>query len=183
MLALSIWFHGVHENQFAQYSINQRNMHNNYDALIVRKRILEQYHQRYHQFHNSGFVGRENRLDWVETIRTTADELNLPHVSYTLDPQVPVAPPVTSGRASSNIKIHASSVELDIGLLHELDLLRFFRKLQNGAPGLMKVDKCSMLRQEDAGRTGTNDARIIATCKLSVFSVVTSDIPIVAAES
>lgn len=175
VLALTVWFHGVHENQYAQYSTNQRHMHSNYDALVVRKRILDKYHQRYHDFHKSGFVGRESRLDWVESIRAAADDLNLPNVTYTLDPQVPVAPPVTSARASSNMQIHASSIKLDIGLLHELDLLRFFDKFQNGAPGIMKVDECAMMRQGGAGAE-TKEARITATCKLSVFSVVTSDI-------
>ena len=183
VLAVSFWFHGTHEGQYSEYSINQRNMNDDYDALILRKRILESYHQRYDQFQKTGFVGRENRLDWVETIRTAAADLDLPHVTYSLEPQVEVVPPVSSPHTNEMLQVRASSVQVDIGLVHELDLLRFFDHLRSEAPGLMKVDECSMRRQNGGDPRLTGEANIVANCKLMVFSVVTSDILETEAES
>ena len=178
LLVFGDWYQSVHEDRYAQYSVSQKNIHNDYDALIARKRTLERYHQRYDQFRTTGFVGREDRLDWVETIRTTATDLALPYVTYSIEPQAPVIPPRTATQVDADVQVRASKVELDIGLVHELDLLRFFNQLQTEAPGLMKVDECSMMRQNSSEESRANEANIVAICKLLVFSVVTSDIPV-----
>ena len=74
-LGASQWFQWFHEDHYARYTVDQQNMHDNYDALIVRRRILESYHQRYDELQATGFIGREKRLDWVETIRSAAAAL------------------------------------------------------------------------------------------------------------
>ena len=170
------WLHGEQESVFEQISVNQDIMHQDYDALVFRRRLVDRYHRRYEQFHDLGFVGRESRLDWIETMRQTSSQLILPSVSYAIEPQLKVIAPVESIMAGEEIQIHLSRLQLEIGLVHEIDLLRFFDELQRNAPGLIKVDECALTWQGEASGAPKVAANIQANCSILIFSVVTSDI-------
>lgn len=176
VLGVSVWLHGEQETLFTQISANQGAMHEDYDALIYRRRLVDRYHRRYEQFYEVGFVGRESRLDWVETLRETSVDLILPRVSYAIEPQLKVVAPVESIMAGEDIQIHLSRLALEAGLVHELDLLRFIDELQRNAPGLIKVDRCDLTWQADRAEKLSAGANILADCSILIFSVVTSDV-------
>lgn len=177
VLAATLWFHSAQEKAYAQYSVNQDAMHDSYDALVARRRILERYHKRYDEYRLTGFVGQESRLEWVDTIHSSVAQLDVPHVAYAIEPQLEVIAPVMSSHAAdADIKIYVSRIALEIGMVHELDFVRFFERLRSEVPGLMKVDKCKMDRIVDISEKTTIDANISANCSLMLFSVITSDI-------
>lgn len=176
VLVTGFWFHEQQLGRYSQFSDNRSAVHEDYDALIYRRRLIDRYHRRYQRFHELGFVGRESRLDWVETLRTTTSELTLPRVTYAIEPQLRVVAPVRSIASEADDQIHVSRLELDIGLVHELDLLRFFDELQNNAPGLIKVDGCDLTWQVDESESINAEANILASCSILIFSVITSDV-------
>lgn len=182
LLAFSAWYHNAQLHKHEVYSANQNAISDDYDALVYRRRLLDRYHRRYQELRDLGFVGKERRLDWIETIRSAAKDLDLPNVSYSLEPQREVVRPVDSASSTAEIQIYLSQVELELGLLHELDMLRFFDRLEAEAPGLMKVDRCDLSRQQGAAEKLTADINIVADCSLSMFSVITSDIVFAATE-
>lgn len=137
-LVIAMWLHDRQERQFDELTANHNAMHEDYDALVYQRQLVDRYHRRYQRFHDIGFVGRESRLDWVETLRTTSNALNVPRVSYSIEPQLEVIPPVRSVLGGEEIQLRASKVLLEMGLLHELDLLRFFDSLQASAPACSK---------------------------------------------
>lgn len=176
LLGASIWLHGEQESLHTQISVNQGALHEDYDALVYRRRLVDRYHRRYEQFYELGFVGEESRLDWIETLRETSIDLTLPRVTYAIEPQLKVVAPVESILAGEDIQIHLSRLELEVGLLHELDLLRFFDELQRNAPGLIKVDQCALAWQAESADKLSVGANILADCSILIFSVVTSDV-------
>lgn len=159
-----------------QFSANQTVVQEDYDALVYRRRIVERYHRRYQQFSELGFVGIESRLDWIETLRSSARGLTLPRVSYIIEPQLNVVAPVESILAGNDISIHVSKLELEMSLVHELDLLRFIDELQQNAPGLMKVNGCELDWQSEAESKLAAVPNILATCSIDIYSVITSDV-------
>ena len=175
-LAAGMWVHGERQELYAQISVNQDVMHQDYDALVFRRRLVDRYHHRYEQFNELGFVGRESRLDWIETMRETSTDLTLPRVSYAMEPQLKVVAPVESIMAGEDIQVHLSRLQLEMGLVHEIDLLRFFDELQQKAPGLIKVDRCDLAWQAESAAKATVGANILADCSILIFSVVTSDV-------
>ena len=175
VLAATLMFHGAQQAAYATYTVNQDAVHDSYDALIQRRRILERYHYRYDDYRSSGFVGHESRLEWADTIRAAVSQLDVPQVSYTLEPQLEVIAPVASNHVDPNLKIYASRIALEIGIVHELDFLRFFEKLRAEIPGILKVDRCNMSRTGDAGGKATTDVNISVDCALMLYSVITSD--------
>jgi len=168
--------HDAQSQAFSKLSVNQEAIHEDYDALIFRKRLVDRYHRRYLQFHELGFVGRESRLDWVETLRIATEQLTLPRVSYAIEPQLKAIAPVESLSSGDEIQVYQSRLSLEMGVVHELDLLRFFDELQSKAPGLIKVDECKLDWQADEGQRLRAGPNIQATCAIKIFSVVTSDV-------
>ncbi len=160
-----------------QLTTNQVVMQEDYAALVQRRRIVDRYHRRYQQFSTLGFVGMESRLDWIETLRESSGELTLPRVSYVIEPQLNAIAPVESILAGDNVSIHVSRMELEMSLVHELDLLRFVDELQRNAPGLLKVDRCELVWQTDPQQALTADVNIGANCTLAIYSVITADVP------
>lgn len=175
-LFAGIWLHAEKRELYAQISVNQDVLHQDYDDLVFRRRLVDRYHRRYEQFNEVGFVGRESRLDWIETMRETSTDLTLPRVSYAMEPQLKVVAPVQSILAGEDIQIYLSRLQLEMGLVHEIDLLRFFDELQQKAPGLIKVDRCDLTWQAESAAKAAVGANILADCSILIFSVVTSDV-------
>jgi hypothetical protein len=176
LLLASIWLHEHEATLFTQTTADQGALHEDYDSLVYRRRLVDRYHRRYDEFYRLGFVGRERRLDWIETLRETRQDLTLPRVSYAIEPQLQAIAPVESIRASENVQIHVSRVRLEIGLVHELDLLNFIAELQRKAPGLIRVQGCDLVWQSATEEKLTVAANILAVCSLQMYSLVTSDV-------
>lgn len=176
LLAAGIWLHGQKTALLAELNTNQDAMHEDYEALVYRRRLVDRYHRRYETFHELGFVGIESRLDWIETMREASTSLTLPRVSYAIEPQLDVVAPVESMRSADGISLHLSRLQVQMGLVHELDLLRFFDDLQTKAPGLLSVDRCDLEWQADPRSPLDVRANIHADCSILIFSVITSDV-------
>lgn len=175
-LAAALWAHDYQRVRYDELAANRNAVHADYDALVDQRRIVDRYHRRYERFDELGFIGRESRLDWVETLRLTAEELSLSRLSYAIEPQFEVIPPVQSVLGGGDLQIRASKVLLELGLLHELDLLRFFDELQVSAPGLIKVDHCELSWEVEPGGRANNNANLSASCAVQLYSVITSDV-------
>lgn len=181
VVAAAVLFAGMslrhaEEAHYRQLSADHSVMQEDYDALVERRRIVDRYHRRYHQFSQLGFVGVEKRLDWIEILRAKTDELILPRVSYAMQPQLTAIAPVASVAGGDSIEIHLSKLDLEMSLVHELDLLRFVDELQKNAPGLIRIDGCELSWQGDNRRNLTAAPNIAASCHIEIYSIVTADV-------
>ena len=165
------------QQRHSQLHTDRSAMQHDYEALLTRRRIVERYHRRYQQFSALGFVGDERRIDWLEILRQATDDLRLPRLAYVIEPQQQALTPVEATFASGDVAIRVSTVQLDIGLLHEEDLLHVIDALQTHAPGLIAVDGCTLNWLVQAPDRPGADANINAQCSLRIFSVITSDVP------
>lgn len=172
----ALWAHDYQRARYNELAANRNAVHEDYDALVHQRRLVDRYHRRYQRFDDLGFIGRESRLDWVETLRVTAGGLSLPRLTYSIEPQIEVIPPVQSVLGGEDLQVRASKVHLELGLLHEMDLLRFFDELQDNAPGLIKVDSCELSWEVETGRRLNTDANLSASCAVQLYSVITSDV-------
>ena len=176
VLAFSILLDSDRQARYGELGNQQGAIQQDYNDLVLRRRLVDRYHARYAEYHDLGFVGQESRLDWIETLRQTTDSLTLPRLSYAIAPQLDVIAPVQSFNAGENIAVNVSRLELDMALLHEIDLLEFIDELQHEAPGLIRVPGCSMLWEHDGFEALSTGANIRALCSVEIFSVITSDV-------
>jgi len=106
------------------------------------KILIDNYLQHYYQLEQQGMVGKERRLNWVDTLRASVKSLEVPHMHFQFAPQRVLQKNIIS--AGSNLVVNTSRMKLDVGLLHEVDLLRLFTELEQQVTGMFNIDKCSM---------------------------------------
>ena len=103
-------------------------------------------------------VGEEQRLDWAQVLRDSATALRLPYLRYAAAPQQPfeaayLVPGVTA-------PVMSTTMEVQAGLVHEVDLLRLIAKLREEAPGFFGVTGCTLDRVGQRRRAGARTRRI-----------------------
>lgn len=113
-----------------------------YAQADSEKRDIRNFQQRFVELRQRGLVGEERRLEWLDAIRQTQDELKLPPLSYEIEPQqvVQLDAPLDLG----DFQLHGSRMRLHMELLHELDLFNFFQSLRER--GYFAVQDCAIRR-------------------------------------
>ncbi|MBX3661549.1 MAG: hypothetical protein KF804_03760 [Burkholderiales bacterium] len=128
------------------------------------KTIIVQYVDRYRQLENAGFIGEEQRINWIDALRNANARTDLFGVSYEIGAQQPYAH--AAELAPGPIALRQSRMRLDFRLLHEGDLLRFFDALREQGAGLFHLDQCT-LRRTDTGTALRYQPNITANCELA----------------
>ena len=128
------------------------------------KSIIVQYADRYRQLQQTGFVGEEQRINWLDALRIANTRADLFGVNYDLGAQQ--AYPRAAEFNPGQLRLRQSVMKLDFRLLHELDLLRFFAALQAQEAGLFHLDHCTLRRTEMTGAI-RYQPNITANCQLA----------------
>jgi hypothetical protein len=114
-------------------------------------------------------LGEEQRLEWADAmtrIRTTRELLDM---RYLVDRKrlllsVPGKP--------ANVDFYASTMKVDIALLHEGDLLTFLRDLRETGNAYYSVRRCNISRTGTAP-TGTSIVpRLRAECDVDLITII-----------
>ena len=115
----------------------------------AEKQDIRTYQPLYVELRRRGFVGTENRLDWVEAIRQIQEQRRLLPLTYQIEPQQPyrLAGPVATG----DYQLRGSRMQVHLDLLHELDLINFLVDLRQR--GVFTVQACTVRRAPSAGNT------------------------------
>jgi hypothetical protein len=97
----------------------------------------------YARLRNAGFIGTEDRLDWLGSLARLRDELGLQQVGWRLAPRTPSN--LSPGLYSSTMVVEIAPADA-----HQLDL--FLNRLHALAHGRFTVRECT-LQPEAGGRT------------------------------
>lgn len=101
---------------------------------------IRDFQPKFLQLRERGFYGEENRLFMLELIKSIQKNRRLLPISYEFAPQqlVPLDPILLA----TSLELHVTRIDLNMGLLHELDLLRFLRDLRN--KGFYTAKECTI---------------------------------------
>lgn len=121
-----------------------------------------------------GIVGEEQRLDWVELIKATQDNLRLREVRYEIAPQRPLDSKHSD--AESTLAFYASTMSLQMQLLHEEDLLRFLAEIRQRATALIHIRRCDLSRSSSNADSGVPNANLQAECVIDWITVHHQDV-------
>lgn len=133
-----------------------------------RETILR-YLPAYQQLENQGFVGSEQRINWLESLRLANTQAGLFGVTYQLDAQKPFALIGQSNPMSQHL--HNSHMKLSFGLVHEGDLMRFFQALAAQQSGIFILTGCALDRVGRSESPAPRQANLTAQCDLSWLTV------------
>jgi hypothetical protein len=110
----------------------------------MEKELIIRYLPGYRQLAAAGFVGEENRINWLDALRVVNQKGDLFGVDYDISPRRPY--PLASTLAPGQMNVMQSIMKLRFQLLHEEDLPRFFELLSQQNAGLFMPDQCTVRR-------------------------------------
>ena len=114
-------------------------------------------------------LGEEQRLEWADAmtrIRTTRELLDL---RYLVDRQRPIA---TFAGKPAGVEFFASTMKVDIALLHEGDLLAFLRELRDSGNAYYSVRRCAISRTGTAPTGSSIVPRLRAQCEIDLITIM-----------
>jgi hypothetical protein len=126
--------------------------------------IIVLYLERYRQLERAGFVGEEQRINWLDGLRLANQQADLFGVDYQIGTQK--AYPFAAEFNPGQIELNQSLMQLRFRLLHEGDLLRFFDALARQNAGIFTIDQC-LLRRIDTRGVIRYQPNVNAECELS----------------
>ena len=114
----------------------------------------------FNQLQARGMVGEEQRLEWVELIREIRDKRRLIDLQYEFAPQRSL----DNGAPGNGYAFYASTMKVQLKLLHEEDLTRFVDDLRRQAKALIQVKSCNVSRLPRNETEGSVVAQLQADC-------------------
>jgi hypothetical protein len=128
------------------------------------KDLIVRYLDSYRQLERAGFIGEEQRINWLDGLRVANQQADLFGVTYQIGTQAPYA--YAAQYNPGQIALNQSVMRLDFRLLHEADLTRFLTALSRQGGGIFTVDQC-MMRRIDTRGVIRYQPNINAECDLS----------------
>ncbi|OGA25640.1 MAG: hypothetical protein A3I02_09475 [Betaproteobacteria bacterium RIFCSPLOWO2_02_FULL_67_26] len=128
------------------------------------KDVIVRFLDGFRQLERSGFVGEEQRINWLDALRLANQQADLFGVDYQIATQkrFQYAAELNPGQ----ITLNQSVMRLRFRLLHEEDLVRFLNALARQGGGIFNVDLC-LLRRIDTGGVIRYQPNVTADCELS----------------
>ena len=169
-LWFSIYHLGTQTTGFQVVKAQRDQMYQQYIAAKEDAVIIRQYANRFKQLQLAGVIGDENRLDWAEVARGSANEMKLVSVRLQIEPQKAFSAAYLLN--TEGYTIFASPMKLQLQLSHEVDLLDLIAHLNSRALGLFHVDSCRLERAGEGVALRLERANVSASCDLTWFTIV-----------
>ena len=132
------------------------------------KDIIVRYLDGFRQLERTGFVGDEQRINWLDGLRLANQQADLFGVDYQIEAQRPFA--YAAEFSPGPLALSQSVMRVRFRLLHEGDLDRFLDSLARQGAGIFAVDQCQ-LRRIDTRGVIRYQPNVTADCNLSWITV------------
>lgn len=110
-------------------------------------------------------VGAERRLEWTEALARIREQRQLPELRYQIAPRKLLL------SLPGNVDSFASTMKIELGLLHEGDLLRVLEDLRAAGNAYYAVNQCSIVRSAPAAPVATLAPRLRAACEIDLITI------------
>lgn len=123
----------------------------------------------YQQLKRLNVLGEERRLEWADAIARIRTQRELLDLRYRVERQQLLS---SAAGKPANVDFFASTMRVDLALLHEEDLLRFLADLRASGNAYYSVKKCAVSRTGQAA-TGTSIIpRLRAECEIDLITII-----------
>ena len=123
----------------------------------------------YRRLKSVHILGDEQRLEWADAmtrIRTSRELLDL---RYTVERQRNL---LSVAGKPANVDFFASTMKVDIALLHEGDLLAFLRDLRESGNAFYAIKRCQITRTGTAATGASIVPRLRADCDIDLITIL-----------
>ncbi len=123
----------------------------------------------YRRLQSLHILGPEQRLEWADAMTRIRTSRELLDMRYTVERQKTL---ITVPGKPANVDFFASTMKVDIALLHEGDLLNFLNDLRDSGNAFYSVRSCKITRTGIAA-TGTSIVpRLRAECEIDLITIM-----------
>ena len=140
----------------------------------LEKDILQRFRETYDALGRIGFVGPEQRLNWVDGLREVNREARMFGIDYQIGQQEAYPGAATLGMPE--LPMRQSIMRVRMPLLHEGDLMSFFRLLAARGDGVFTINACDLRRTERSPGIGA-EPTLLAECELAWITVAEPEPP------
>lgn len=123
-------------------------------------------YKRLQQLH---ILGEERRLEWADAITRIRTQRELLDLSYRVDRQRLL---VSAPGKPANVEFYASTMRVQLALLHEEDLLRFLADLRDSGNAYYAVRQCSLTRTGQPPAGVQISPRLRGECDIDLITIV-----------
>jgi hypothetical protein len=123
----------------------------------------------YQQLKNLNVLGEERRLEWADAIARIRTQRELLDLRYRVERQKLLT---TAAGKPANVEFYASTMNVELQLLHEEDLTRFLADLRASGNAYYSVKKCSLERSGQLATGTTIAPRLRADCQIDLITII-----------
>ena len=123
----------------------------------------------YKRLKQLNILGEERRLEWADAITRIRTQRELLDLSYRVDRQRLLAS--VPGKPA-NVDFFASTMRVQLALLHEEDLLRFLADLRDSGNAYYAVRQCSLTRTAQPPAGVQIAPRLRGDCDIDLITIV-----------
>lgn len=135
----------------------------------LEKAMIAQYLPQYQELQQRGFIGSENRINWIDALRIADQQAAGFGVQYRLSAQGPYKGLLTGEPIASRLR--RSTMDIRFGVVHEGQFLTFLQALEALDAGMYALRSCSLEpvhREEPQPRT----QNLSAQCEIDWVTLV-----------
>ncbi|MBI5110175.1 MAG: hypothetical protein HZA62_15680 [Rhodocyclales bacterium] len=122
---------------------------------------------RFQALKERGYIGPEQRLDWVEAIARVRTARRIYKLEYDFAPQRPVDSSILPGGSTAGgFDVLASQMRMQVQFLHEGELLALINDIRDSVQALIQVRSCSVERAPAGTGDRNNPAPLKGECLL-----------------
>ena len=123
----------------------------------------------YQRLKGLNILGEERRLEWADAITRIRTQRELLDLRYTVERQRSLT---SLPGKPGNVDFFASTMKVELALLHEDDLLRFLSDLRQTGNAFYSVKKCVLARTGQAITGATMTPRLRADCEVDLLTIM-----------
>jgi hypothetical protein len=159
----------VERERFAAAQAERRQNAERLARIAEEEREVKEKLDVYQQLKALNILGEERRLEWADAIARIRAQRELLDLRYRVERQqlVNSLPGKPAG-----VDFYASTMRVDLALLHEEDLLRFLADLRASGNAYYSVRRCAMTRSGAAAAALNIAPRLRGDCTIDLITIL-----------
>ena len=154
--------------RLAAAQVDRRHVAERLLRIAHEEREVRDHVELYQRLKDLRILGEERRLDWIEALTRIRAEHGLLDLRYQVERQKVLK---TLPGSPAGLDLRASSMTVELALLHEGDLLRFLADLRASGSAYYSVRQCTITRTAPAPSTESIAPRLRGVCQIDLITL------------
>jgi hypothetical protein len=137
--------------------------------IAEEEREVKQNLDIYKQLKGLNVLGGERRLEWADAMTRIRGQRELLDLRYRVERQKLL---LSAPGKPANVDFYASTMKVELALLHEEDLLRFLADLRASGNAYYAVKRCALERTGQAPTGISITPRLRGECDIDLITVM-----------